>query len=208
MNSNNHKSTLDYILKTAQGFLIIMIFLSVVFAGIYEGLQTHVIEKVEKKYLYPYPYEITIEKYARQYNIDDSLVAGIVLAESRFIPDAKSHRGAIGLMQIMPETGRWIASNIDDKTYNDNKLYDPETNIHYGVWYLSFLMKEFNRNEILTIAAYNAGHGQIEQWRNTYSWNSSFDDYNKIPFKETRDYVQKVLNNKKSYQKLYRDKEF
>lgn len=70
-----------------------------------------------------------------------------------------------------------------------------------------FLPKEqFNRNE-LTIAAYNAGHGQIEQWRNTYSWNSSFDDYNKS-LKETRDYVQKVLNNKKSYQKLYRDKEF
>ncbi|TCS81891.1 lytic transglycosylase domain-containing protein [Pectinatus cerevisiiphilus] len=202
--NDNSRSAIDYLLSAAQGFIIIMIFLSVVFVGIYEGLQTHVIEKVEKKYFYPYPYEEVIDKYARQYNVDNSLVAGIILAESRFSPEAKSHRGAIGLMQIMPETGAWIANNINDQGYNENKLYDPETNIHYGVWYLSFLMKEFGNNEILTVAAYNAGHGQIEEWSKLYGWRKNgFYDYTQIPFKETRDYVHRVFDNKKSYQKLY-----
>lgn len=104
----------------------------------------------------------------------------------------------------MPETGAWIANNINDQGYNENKLYDPETNIHYGVWYLSFLMKEFGNNEILTVAAYNAGHGQIEEWSKLYGWRKNgFYDYTQIPFKETRDYVHRVFDNKKSYQKLY-----
>lgn len=197
---------MECLLSAAQGFVIIMIFISVVFGGIYEGLENHVIEKVEKKYFYPYPYEEVVEKYAQQYNLDNSLVAAIILAESRFSPNVKSHRGAIGLMQIMPETGTWIAKNIDDKNYKTQELFDPDTNIHYGVWYLSFLMKEFNGNEILAVAAYNAGHGQIETWQKQYKWGSRFSDYKQIPFQETRDYVHKVLDNKESYQKLYSKK--
>lgn len=201
--NNNVESSASCLHPVMQVFIIFMLFLSVVFAGIYAGLQTNVIENIEKKYLYPYPYAQIVDKYAKKYNMDNTLVAGIILAESKFVPKAKSHRGAIGLMQIMPETGQWIAKNINDKSYNDAKLYDPETNIHYGVWYLSFLMKEFNSNEILAIAAYNAGHGQIEHWQDIYHWDSSFNDYKKIPYEETRTYVQKVLKNKSSYKKLY-----
>lgn len=193
----------NYLLGAAQAFFLLMLFLAFIFVGIYEGLQTHVIENVEKKYLYPYPYEDIVGKYAKQYNIDKSLVASIILAESHFTSDAKSHRGAVGLMQIMPDTGAWIAKNIGDKSYNAEKLYDPETNIHYGVWYISFLMKEFKNNEVLTVAAYNAGHGQIEEWIKMYRWGKDFRDFKQIPFEETRNYVEKVFNNKKSYQKLY-----
>lgn len=201
MNSNS-KSSINY-MSTAHRFIAAIVVIAVVFAGIHEIMQTHIIERLERKYFYPYPYENIVDKYAKQYNMDASLAAGIILTESGFAPKAKSHRGAIGLMQIMPETGEWIARSINDKNYSTAKLYDPETNIHYGMWYLSFLMKEFNNNEILVAAAYNAGHGQIEEWRRIYKWDSSFNDYDKIPFKETRDYVHKVLDNKESYQKLY-----
>ena len=200
--SSNSKSSIDY-MSTAHRFIAVIVIIAVVFAGIHEIMQTHIIERLERKYFYPYPYENIVDKYAKQYNMDASLAAGIIFTESGFTPNAKSHRGAIGLMQIMPETGEWIAHNINDKNYSTAKLYDPETNIHYGMWYLSFLMKEFNNNEILVAAAYNAGHGQIEEWRRIYKWDSSFNDYDKIPFKETRDYVHKVLDNKESYQKLY-----
>ncbi|WP_231036118.1 lytic transglycosylase domain-containing protein [Pectinatus sottacetonis] len=203
MMSNTKDESTSYVMRIIQGFMIMLLFLTVTFAGIYEGLQTHVIEKVEKKYFYPYPYEQVINKYAQKYNMDSTLVAGIILAESKFVPNAKSHRGAIGLMQIMPETGQWIAKNISDNNYTDDKLYDPETNIRYGVWYLAFLMREFRHNEILAVAAYNAGHGQIEQWQQIYHWGRNFADYKKIPYKETRDYVKRVLDNRKSYKKLY-----
>lgn len=161
-------------------------------------------EDFQRKYLYPYDYQDTINFYADRYEVDRNLVASVILAESKFRQDATSVHGARGLMQIMPETGRWIATQIEDDSFSVDKLYNVNMNIKYGTWYLSELQTEFEGNEVLALAAYNAGRGNVYEWMEKYHWDINFKDYTKIPFPETREYVKRVLENKKHYNKLYK----
>ena len=168
--------------------------------GVYFASQT---EWVQKSILYPYPYRETVEQYARFYGVDSSLAAGVIHAESRFKTDAQSHRGAVGLMQIMPETAAWIAGQVDDAPFSLTKLQEPETNIRYGIWYLSSLQKEFDGNDILALAAYNAGRGNVQEWMEKYGWQQDFCAVEAIPYAETREYVTRVLKYQKKYETLY-----
>ena len=161
-------------------------------------------EDFQRKYLYPYDYQDTINFYADRYEVDRNLVASVILAESKFRQDATSVHGARGLMQIMPETGSWIATQIEDDSFSVDKLYNVNMNIKYGTWYLSELQTEFEGNEVLALAAYNAGRGNVYEWMEKYHWDINFKDYTKIPFPETREYVKRVLENKKQYNKLYK----
>ena len=161
-------------------------------------------EDFQRKYLYPYDYQDTINFYADRYEVDRNLVASVILAESKFRQDATSVHGARGLMQIMPETGRWIATQIEDDSFSVDKLYNVNMNIKYGTWYLSELQTEFEGNEVLALAAYNAGRGNVYEWMEKYHWDINFKDYTKISFPETREYVKHVLENKKHYNKLYK----
>lgn len=161
-------------------------------------------EDFQRKYLYPYDYQDTINFYADRYEVDRNLVASVILAESKFRQDATSVHGARGLMQIMPETGSWIATQIGDDSFSVDKLYNVNMNIKYGTWYLSELQTEFEGNEVLALAAYNAGRGNVYEWMEKYHWDINFKDYTKIPFPETREYVKRVLENKKHYNKLYK----
>lgn len=161
-------------------------------------------EDFQRKYLYPYDYQDTINFYADRYEVDRNLVASVILAESKFRQDATSVHGARGLMQIMPETGSWIATQIEDDSFSVYKLYNVNMNIKYGTWYLSELQTEFEGNEVLALAAYNAGRGNVYEWMEKYHWDINFKDYTKIPFPETREYVKRVLENKKHYNKLYK----
>ena len=161
-------------------------------------------EDFQRKYLYPYDYQDTINFYADRYEVDRNLVASVILAESKFRQDATSVHGARGLMQIMPETGSWIATQIEDDSFSVDKLYNVNMNIKYGTWYLSELQTEFEGNEVLALAAYNAGRGNVYEWMQKYHWNINFKDYTKIPFPETKEYVKRVLENKKHYNKLYK----
>ncbi len=161
-------------------------------------------EDFQRKYLYPYDYQDTINFYADRYEVDRNLVASVILAESKFRQDATSVHGARGLMQIMPETGSWIATQIEDDSFSVDKLYNVNINIKYGTWYLSELQTEFEGNEVLALAAYNAGRGNVYEWMEKYHWDINFKDYTKIPFPETREYVKRVLENKKHYNKLYK----
>lgn len=161
-------------------------------------------EDFQRKYLYPYDYQDTINFYADRYEVDRNLVASVILAESKFRQDATSVHGARGLMQIMPETGSWIATQIEDDSFSVDKLYNVNMNIKYGTWYLSELQTEFEENEVLALAAYNAGRGNVYEWMEKYHWDINFKDYTKIPFPETREYVKRVLENKKHYNKLYK----
>ena len=164
------------------------------------------IEPVQKKYLYPYPYQELVQQYAAKENIDSALVASVIMNESKFKNEVHSHRGAIGLMQLMPETAEWIAGQIDDSSFSLDKLHEPETNIRYGVWYLASLKKEFEGNEILALAAYNAGRGNVHEWMEERGWTLDFSRVNEIPYEETRAYVASVLRNKVKYERLYTNK--
>jgi hypothetical protein len=120
------------------------------------------------------PFGELIHEKAAKYDVDPALVAAVIEQESRFKPRARSHVGARGLMQLMPRTGRWMGAR---------DFYDPEQNVDAGVKYIKYLQKTFDGNLTKTIAAYNAGEGNVRRYRGV------------PPFRETRTYVRKVMQN-------------
>lgn len=97
----------------------------------------------QKKYIYPFLYQEAVYTYALERELDPFLVTGVIRTESKFIAEARSPKGALGLMQIMPETGRWIAEQLGEKEYMTADLTDPDINIRFGTWYLASLKKNF-----------------------------------------------------------------
>ncbi|ODA39504.1 lytic transglycosylase domain-containing protein [Desulfosporosinus sp. BG] len=158
---------------------------------------------VLEKIIYPYPHRDIIEKYADQYGVDPLFVVAVIREESKFLPQSESHKGAIGLMQLMPSTAKSISESIGDKTYSDNDLLSPEKNIQYGTWYLASLQKVFSNNTTLVIAAYNGGRGHVQEWIETGQIDPKNIRQQDIPFKETRDYVDRVLKSYQKYITLY-----
>lgn len=156
-----------------------------------------------QKILYPFPYREKIEEHAARYRVDRFLAISVMKVESNFAEGALSKSGAVGLMQIMPETANWIAYQLDEDPPSINKLHSTDTNIKYGIWYLSELEYEFSGNDILALAAYNAGRGNVRHWMDSNGWRKNFSDVDAIPFDETRNYVKKVLYCREKYAKLY-----
>ncbi len=150
-------------------------------------------------------YDKIIMSEARNYDLDPLLVASVIWVESRFDPKAESPKGAIGLMQIMPETGEWIANKMDISHYKDTMLKDPATNIKMGCWYLNYLTKQYNGNIKLALAAYNGGIGNVNHWLDTKLITGKNIDG--IPYDETRNYVKQILNIYNKYQNIYEMKE-
>ena len=132
---------------------VILVFLLAGYAGL-AGLRL----------LYPVEYTDRLIAWSREFNLDPALVAAVVRCESRFHADAVSPRGAIGLMQIMPETGAWIADQLDGSGYTVDQLYDPEVNLWFGTWYLRFLLDRFEQMDD-ALAAYNAGPSRVAAWQ-------------------------------------------
>ncbi len=132
-----------------------------------------------------------IEQYSVEYNVDPLFITAIIKVESNFNPKAKSKKGAIGLMQIMPSTAREIAEkylNISD--FSENKIYEPEFNIRLGVYYVKILSEMFNNNINLVLASYNAGLGNVQKWQQE---NPIIEyDSQEMPFRETKNYVSKI----------------
>lgn len=161
------------------------------------------IEPVKKKYIYPYPYQDIVMLYAEANDVPPSLVASVIMHESKFSENVHSPRGAIGLMQLMPETAEWIAGQLGETDFSLQMLHEPEMNIRYGTWYLALLEQEFEGNLVLALAAYNAGRGVVHEWMEENDWSSDFEDISAIPYPETRIYVERVLKDKKHYETLY-----
>lgn len=160
-------------------------------------------ESFQRHYLYPFPYRDTVETYSDRYRVDPYLAVAVIKTESKFQDDVHSHRGAIGLMQLMPDTAEWIATQLEDPAYSVEAIHEPERNIRYGIWYLSTLQREFDGNDVLALAAYNAGRGNVQSWIREYGWPADFHDIDAIPYKETREYVRKVLLTEHKYRSLY-----
>ncbi len=145
--------------------------------------------------LYPLRYEETIRQASRQNGLEPAFVAGVIYAESRFRPDARSHQGAYGLMQMLPGTARYV----QQRSGIQGDFRDPETNIRLGTWYLGYLAEQYRGNERLMLAAYNSGEGTVDGWIS----EEGFDIARDIPFKETRDYVENSLEARQTYEELY-----
>lgn len=158
------------------------------------------------KSFYPMKYEDNIIKYSERYSINPCLVAAVIRTESNFNENAVSHRGAFGLMQIMPDTAIWIAEKMELKDFKVENLYDTEVNIAMGCWYLDNLSIEFNGNIDLVLAAYNGGRGNVQKWLKNREYSTDGKSLNNIPFEETDKYVKKVKTNYNIYLKLYGDK--
>jgi len=153
--------------------------------------------------LYPLKFKEHVFKYSNENNLDPHLVFAIIKAESGFNPSATSNRNARGLMQISEKTAKWGAECMDMDGFSVEKLYDPETNIKIGCWYLNILLKEFGNNIDLVIAAYNGGSGNVNEWLRNRNYSSSGTNLEKIPFKETEMFVKKVKKYFFVYKKLY-----
>ena len=155
---------------------------------------------------YPLDYMEYIDKYSKEYDVDPILVAAIINVESKYKKDAISSKDARGLMQIGPTTGEWAGEELNIENYNPNMLFIPETNIRIGSWYLSKLKSEFGDNLDLVLAAYNAGSGNVQKWRQDSSYSKDGITLENIPFKETADYLVKVKLNLKVYDLIYDNK--
>ena len=154
-------------------------------------------------YVYPRHYRAHIEQYAALYGAEPNMIYAIIKAESNFRPDAVSPVGAIGLMQVMPDTYRFdIRYNIGLKE-DSSILYDPERNIQSGVYYFAKWYRYFGTS-VEALAAYNAGVGNVKTWREFgYTDEYGILDIEKIPFEETRNYVTRVMAYKEKYDELY-----
>jgi len=156
------------------------------------------------KFFYPVKFKDEVFGYSRQYGIDPYLVLAIMKAESSFNPKAVSRRNAKGLMQITDKTGEWAAFEIKLANYKNSDLFNPDTNIHIGCWYLRWLIDNL-KDVDLAIAAYNGGIGNVMEWLNDKNLSSTGFILDKIPFKETERYVVKVKNYYYVYKKLYQN---
>ena len=153
---------------------------------------------------YPVAYESTIRLCARLNDIPPAYVASVILAESNYDPEAVSSANAQGLMQLLPETGEWIAGKLGEE-YAEGCLFDPETNLRYGCWYLSFLMRRYGRDMRCASSAYHAGQGNVDKWLQNPAYSDDGLTLATIPYDSTNTYVQRILKYYEKYSKLYAD---
>jgi soluble lytic murein transglycosylase len=142
---------------------------------------------------YPLRYEAIVTGHAHNYDLDSALVAAVIYQESKFRPAARSETGAVGLMQLMPETARAIARRTGGTDFRVDDLLDPELNVRYGSWYLRYLIDRYG-DERTALAAYNAGQQNVDDWRRRGVG---------IQFPETRAYVERVEHLKGIYRRTY-----
>lgn len=148
---------------------------------------------------FPMEHYDLIKKYSAEYNLDTATVCAFINAESHFDNEAESHKGAKGLMQIMDQTALWAAEEIPIEDFQMEDITDPETNIQIGCWYLNRLTRQFNGDETLMMAAYNAGSGNVTGWLYNDEYSSDGKTLDKIPYEETERYVNKINFYKKVY---------
>ena len=151
---------------------------------------------------YPLAYETIVRGHAANYDLDPALLAAVIYAESKFDPDVVSSAGAVGLMQLLPETAQGIADRTGGGGYREEDLLDPEINVRYGAWYLDHLRDKYADHpsaDRLALAAYNAGQGQVDEWVAATPPGEAVA----IPFPETRAYIDRVLDLAELYRRGY-----
>ena len=159
------------------------------------------------KVIYPIKYENFIDLYSKEYNVDKFLIYSLIKTESNFNSDAISSKNAIGLMQLMCDTAKDILKTnnmeLQDNEINE-KLIQPEFNINLGTKYLSMLLEKYKNNE-LALTAYNAGIGNVDKWIEQGIINNEGTNIENVPYKETNNYVRKILRDYEIYKNLYKN---
>ena len=178
--------------------ILSILILSVVIGFVYQTLS----DKADMA-RYPQKYSEFVTKYSGEYGVPEYVIYSTIKVESNFDSGAQSDAGALGLMQIMPSTFDWLVS-LTQEGYETGMLYDPETNIKYGTYYLSYLYLKYADWETV-YAAYNAGPANVDEWLADPECTDDDGKLKKIPFGETEKYVKKMTAAVGAYQKLYYD---
>ena len=190
--------------KTNYGLIVLIVLVvSILFGFLFDIVLTTVEKRIYQK---PEEYVPFVEQYADEFGVPVDLVYAVIKTESGFDSSAVSGKGAIGLMQMMPATFEWLTDDILREYLGIGMLYDPETNIKYGTYYLSRLYSRFGDWDT-ALAAYNGGEGNVSEWLRDkkYSDDGIKLKTDKIPdeFSETKNYVKKVNKALKKYKELY-----
>lgn len=158
---------------------------------------------VAQRRTYRLLYPDIVTEMAAEYGVDPYLAAAVIHCESSNNKDAVSPVGAVGLMQIMPDTGAWIAEKLEMDDFTEERLFEPEVNVRMGCWYIDYLTDRFHGNMTLVLAAYNAGPGNVQKWLEDerISENGMLTE---IPFPETERYIEKVQRAYEKYLTLYK----
>ena len=151
-------------------------------------------------------YKNSIDKYCKDYNVDKYLVYAMIKQESNFNNEAVSSAKAKGLMQITEDTFNWLKPQLGESSTTFDDLFDPDTNIRYGVFFISILEKNFSEQNTV-VAAYNAGMNITKEWLQDSNYSNDGSTLHTIPYKETANYVIVVDSNYKKYLDIYGSKQ-
>lgn len=155
------------------------------------------------KRAYPIQYESIVVREAAANGLEPALVYSVMKAESNFRPEVVSHAGAVGLMQLTPDTFTWLQTKLkDDRAYTADDLKSPEINIRYGCKFLSILLEKYPAKGT-SLSAYNAGIGTVNAWLKDPAVSKDGKTLDQIPYEETKKYVRTVLDNYEKYRTLY-----
>jgi soluble lytic murein transglycosylase len=160
------------------------------------------IDRAVREVTLPLRHEDIIRQQAREKRLDPALIAAVIFAESKF-RNRTSATGAKGLMQIQPETARYIARLSGAQTFQVSDLGTPQINIQYGTYYLRYLLRRYGGNQVLAVAAYNAGETNVDRWIVRAGRRGKAFRVQDIPFPETRAYVERVIQAESDYRHTY-----
>jgi soluble lytic murein transglycosylase len=160
-------------------------------------------DKAVQEIRLPLRHDDIIRQQANEKNLDPSLIAAVIYAESRFREGRTSAAGARGLMQLTPATAHHIARKSGGTAFVTGDLATPQVNISYGAWYLRYLLSRYAGNETLALAAYNGGEGNVDRWLERAQRDERDLTVSEIPFSETRHYVRLVLDTRRDYRRAY-----
>ncbi len=195
---------MKYIIAALLVLLIVVV--PIILLAVSSTIHHNAAEKLNKS-IYPIKYESYVEKYCKEFEVDKCLVYAIIKTESDFDPNAVSGVGAIGLMQLMPDTFTWLQNYRTefqpDKIMDSKELYNPKLNIEYGVYLLRYLLDMYDGNYSLAICSYNAGNGNIDSWLSQGIITSENVEPDNIPFEETSNYLRRVRTAMEKYKELY-----
>lgn len=147
-------------------------------------------------------YTSIIRECAAEYDLEPAYIAAIIMAESSYRPDVVSSADARGLMQLLPSTGKWISGKLGGE-FTEEDLFDPETNVRYGAWYLNFLLERYHGSKVCASAAYHSGQGTVDEWLKNPEYSSDGVDLDVIASSVTNTYVNRVLKYYEQYKPLY-----